>query len=59
MSPLIIPDDLAALDGASMLDVRWRLGGPPGIGMYREGHLPGAVFCDLATDLAAIAPESS
>ncbi|GGP10015.1 sulfurtransferase [Nonomuraea glycinis] len=54
MSPLITPDDLAAsLDGASVLDVRWRLGGPPGIGMYREGHLPGAAFCDLDADLTA------
>ncbi|MEU4574878.1 sulfurtransferase [Nonomuraea sp. NPDC023979] len=54
MSPLITPDELAALgDTASVLDVRWRLGGPPGIGLYREGHVPGAVFCDLDADLAA------
>jgi thiosulfate/3-mercaptopyruvate sulfurtransferase len=36
-----------------VLDVRWRLGGPPGIGAYRETHLPGAVFADLDKDLAA------
>ena len=36
-----------------LLDVRWRLGGPPGIDSYRVGHLPGAVFVDLDTDLAA------
>jgi thiosulfate/3-mercaptopyruvate sulfurtransferase len=36
-----------------LLDVRWRLGGPPGIDAYRAGHLPGAVFVDLETDLAA------
>ena len=36
-----------------LLDVRWRLGGPPGIESYRAGHLPGAVFADLDTDLAA------
>jgi len=35
-----------------LLDVRWRLGGPPGIDSYRAGHLPGAVFADLDTDLA-------
>jgi hypothetical protein len=35
-----------------LLDVRWRLGGPPGIDSYREGHLPGAVFTDLNRDLA-------
>jgi thiosulfate/3-mercaptopyruvate sulfurtransferase len=35
-----------------LLDVRWRLGGPPGIESYRAGHLPGAVFVDLDTDLS-------
>ncbi|HYB18583.1 MAG TPA: rhodanese-like domain-containing protein [Streptosporangiaceae bacterium] len=34
-----------------VLDVRWRLGGPPGLGSYRQGHLPGAVFTDLDRDL--------
>jgi thiosulfate/3-mercaptopyruvate sulfurtransferase len=36
----------------ALLDVRWRLGGPPGIDSYRQGHLPGAVFADLDRDLA-------
>ena len=36
-----------------LLDVRWQLGGPPGIESYRAGHLPGAVFADLDADLAA------
>jgi thiosulfate/3-mercaptopyruvate sulfurtransferase len=36
-----------------LLDVRWRLGGPPGLDTYRAGHLPGAVFIDLDRDLAA------
>jgi thiosulfate/3-mercaptopyruvate sulfurtransferase len=35
-----------------VLDVRWRLGGPPGLDSYRAGHLPGAVFADLDRDLA-------
>ncbi|PZG22262.1 sulfurtransferase [Nonomuraea aridisoli] len=52
-SPLITPEQLAALEGATVLDVRWRLGGPPGLESYREGHIEGAVFCDLDADLAA------
>jgi thiosulfate/3-mercaptopyruvate sulfurtransferase len=40
-------------DPPVLLDVRWRLGGPPGIDSYRAGHLPGAVFVDLDADLAA------
>jgi thiosulfate/3-mercaptopyruvate sulfurtransferase len=35
-----------------LLDVRWRLGGPPGLGSYLAGHLPGAVFVDLDRDLS-------
>lgn len=50
--PLITPSDLAALDDVTLLDVRWRLGGPPGLELYRQGHLPGAVFCDLEGALA-------
>ncbi|MQA01464.1 MAG: sulfurtransferase [Streptosporangiales bacterium] len=37
----------------TLLDVRWSLGGPPGELAYREGHLPGAVYVDLDTALAA------
>lgn len=36
-----------------VVDVRWRLGGPSGRLDYQQGHLPGAVFVDLDTDLAA------
>jgi thiosulfate/3-mercaptopyruvate sulfurtransferase len=54
--PLIDVEPLAAwLDGGSppvLLDTRWRLGGPPGIDSYRAGHIPGAVYVDLDTDLA-------
>ena len=35
-----------------LLDVRWRVGGPPGIEGYRAGHLPSAVFVDLDAELA-------
>lgn len=35
-----------------VLDVRWALGDPHGHDHYLRGHIPGAVFVDLATDLA-------
>jgi thiosulfate/3-mercaptopyruvate sulfurtransferase len=44
--------DLARAPGPVLLDVRWRLGGPPGLADYRAGHLPGAVFVDLDHDLS-------
>jgi len=54
--PLVdVPTLVAQLAGDQppvLFDVRWRLGGPPGIDSYRAGHLPGAVFVDLDTDLA-------
>ena len=56
-SPLVdvgsLARELAGDAPPVLLDVRWRLGGPPGIDSYRAGHLPGAVFADLDTDLAA------
>ncbi|SDH96798.1 thiosulfate/3-mercaptopyruvate sulfurtransferase [Actinokineospora alba] len=55
--PLISAADLLSwLDSPNspvLLDVRWRLGGPPGREDYAEGHLPGAVYLDLDADLAA------
>ncbi|MGY1784807.1 sulfurtransferase [Geodermatophilus sp. SYSU D00698] len=36
-----------------LLDVRWALGDPHGRERYLAGHLPGAVFVDLETELAA------
>ena len=54
--PLVDARSLAAeLTGSAppvVLDVRWRMGGPPGIEGYRAGHLPGAVYVDLDTELA-------
>ena len=54
--PLISVTDLAALlaEGGVpvVMDVRWRLGGPPGIEAYEAGHLPGAAFVNLDADLA-------
>jgi thiosulfate/3-mercaptopyruvate sulfurtransferase len=36
-----------------LLDVRWALGDDRGREHYLAGHLPGAVFVDLETELAA------
>ena len=44
----------AALAGGrppTLLDVRWRLVGPPGRDDYVAAHLPGAVFVDLDAEL--------
>jgi thiosulfate/3-mercaptopyruvate sulfurtransferase len=35
-----------------LLDVRWALGDPDGRGHYLRGHIPGAVYVDLPTELA-------
>jgi thiosulfate/3-mercaptopyruvate sulfurtransferase len=65
--PLVDVEELASLLATpagpasarpTLLDVRWRLGGPPGIDDFREGHLPGAVFADLVRDLSGpLAPD--
>jgi thiosulfate/3-mercaptopyruvate sulfurtransferase len=60
MLPLITTAELAGLmDGSAktrpvVLDVRWRLGGPPGLDAYKAGHLPRAVYVDLDTALAGV-----
>lgn len=57
--PIVSTAELAAsLEGPPglrpvVLDVRWRLLGPPAAASYAEGHLPGAVFVDVDNDLAA------
>lgn len=55
--PLVEVAELAEALGSDdppvLLDVRWRLGGPPGIEVYRAGHLPGTHYADLDADLAA------
>jgi 3-mercaptopyruvate sulfurtransferase SseA len=45
--------ELAAGRRIVLLDVRWALGDPHGRRHYLEGHLPGAVFVELETELAA------
>jgi thiosulfate/3-mercaptopyruvate sulfurtransferase len=57
MDILVSADELAPLleDPSThlvVLDVRWKLGGPPGHGEYLTGHVPGAVYVDLDTELA-------
>jgi thiosulfate/3-mercaptopyruvate sulfurtransferase len=47
-----LADVLAGDAPPALIDVRWRLGGPPGIDRYRAGHLPGAVYVDLDAELA-------
>jgi thiosulfate/3-mercaptopyruvate sulfurtransferase len=54
MEPIISAAELAdALDGTAILDVRYRMGGPPGHGEYAKGHIPGARYVDLDAELAA------
>src|SRR6476469_10292356 len=56
--PLISVPRLTGLLGAvTLLDVRYRLGGPPGREEYAAGHVPGAVYVDMDADLAAPAGE--
>ncbi|MTE21367.1 sulfurtransferase [Streptomyces sp. TRM43335] len=57
MAVIVTPTQLAReLTGPSvpptLLDVRWRQGGPLGRAEYETGHLPGAVYVDLDTELA-------
>lgn len=54
--PIISPESLAALISAGgplrLLDVRWRLDKPVGRDDYLAGHLPGAVYVDLDSELS-------
>src|SRR5260221_5282155 len=56
-SPLICVDqlaaDLACGTAPIMLDIRWKLGGPPGHGVYLAGHIPGARYVDLDNELSS------
>jgi thiosulfate/3-mercaptopyruvate sulfurtransferase len=51
---MITTTELSELgDTVALLDVRWALGDPHGREHYLDGHLPGARFVDLDTELAA------
>ncbi|MEU8762480.1 sulfurtransferase [Streptomyces sp. NPDC048659] len=56
MKPIISASELVSESAGAvppvLLDVRWTLGGPPGRPEYEAGHLPGAVYVDLDTELA-------
>ena len=56
-SVLIEPDELAEQLNAdqppALADVRWTLGGPPGLSDYEAEHIPGARWVDLEQHLAA------
>lgn len=56
MSALLSATDLVSSieSGAEplILDVRWRLDKPDGVLDYEAGHIPGAIYVDLDTELA-------
>ncbi|MEW1656188.1 sulfurtransferase [Streptomyces sp. NPDC093707] len=47
-----LASELAGPEAPLLLDVRYQLGGPPGRPVYEAGHLPGAVYVDLESELA-------
>jgi thiosulfate/3-mercaptopyruvate sulfurtransferase len=52
--PLVAAAELAPLLGAvTVLDVRYRMGGPGGPEEFAAGHVPGAAYVDLDSALAA------
>jgi thiosulfate/3-mercaptopyruvate sulfurtransferase len=51
LSVAALADALASARPPSVLDVRFRLGGPSGRPDYEAGHIPGAVFVDLDAQL--------
>ncbi|MFC0675331.1 sulfurtransferase [Brachybacterium hainanense] len=60
IAPVIdLPELMSLLEGREgsapvrLLDVRWALDGSKGRSTYLAGHLPGAVYIDLETQLAA------
>lgn len=57
MSPLVTAAELRELLASPrpprVLDVRWRLDRPDGRAGFAAGHIPGAVYVDLDTELAA------
>jgi thiosulfate/3-mercaptopyruvate sulfurtransferase len=46
-----LAEALASGEPPTVLDVRWRLGGPPARADYEAGHIPGAVFLDLDAEV--------
>jgi thiosulfate/3-mercaptopyruvate sulfurtransferase len=52
ITPAELDHALRTRDDVRVLDVRWSLGGPPGRPLHEAGHIPGAVYADLDTELA-------
>lgn len=53
-SPLISAAELSSiLAGVTVLDVRYRMGGPTGFEEHASGHIPTAAYVDLDTELAS------
>ena len=53
MVPVVSPAWLEKHPEAVIVDLRWALGATTGYESYLEGHIPGAVFIDLDTELSA------
>ena len=58
VTPEALAEELRRGEQLSILDVRWRLDQPDGRAEYRDGHLPGAVYVDLDTELAELGEPS-
>ena len=62
---LVTPHELAQESGSGrahrtlVLDVRWSLQQPDGRAAFAAGHVPGAVYVDLDTELASHGPATS
>lgn len=52
ISPADLRDLLRTEPSTVVLDVRWTLAQPDGRPAYRQGHIPGAVYVDLDSELA-------
>lgn len=56
-TPLVSADELRTLVASErppvLLDVRYRMGGPGGPDEFAVGHIPGAAYVDMDTDLAS------
>ena len=50
---MTVTRDVDSLAPPVLLDVRWALGDPDGHRHYLDAHIPGAVYVDLPTELAA------
>lgn len=47
-----LAEELRSEAPPALLDVRWKLGAPPGRQLYERGHIPSAAYVDLDADLA-------